>query len=351
VVLLASGLAVLAVLRESSSSQRTQAGRIPETSPFHSPAACEAAIRARARRAPRGPRIGTWNVRWFPYGTADRKQPGQRTDLGWLACAIASLDVDLLAVQEFVQDAGGRSALAEVIARLDALTGGRWGADFDDCPGEGFQHVGLLFDSRRVELQSARTLAALNPGRSACDRSLRPGFGAYARFAGGGPDLYVVALHLDSGTTARDFSNRARSLPAISPALAELSRGRPPDRDVLVLGDFNNMGCSDCTPSVGARSELERVEADLAALGLRRLAAPAQHACSQYYRGKAGALDHIAASVGMEELAQQALVEAHGPCRDLECGPAARGEDVDAWQHLSDHCPLVIELTARDRDP
>jgi endonuclease/exonuclease/phosphatase family metal-dependent hydrolase len=349
-VLLALGLAVLAALREPSSSQRAQAGRIPESSPFRSPAACEALMRARAQRASRGPRIGTWNVRWFPYGNADPEQTAQRTDLGWLACAIASLDVDLLAVQEFIQDAGGRGALSELIAKLDALTGGRWAADFDDCPGDGFQHVGFLFDGQRVELQSARMLAALNPGRSACDRSLRPGFGAYARFAGGGPDLYVIALHLDSGTTARDFSNRARSLSALSPALAELSRGRP-DRDVLVLGDFNSMGCSDCSPRVAARNELERVDADLAALGLRRLAGPAQQACSQYYRGKAGALDHIAARDGMEELAQQALVETHGPCRDLECGPAARGEDVDAWQHLSDHCPLVIELTAGDRDP
>lgn len=323
---------------------------MPQTSPFHSAAACEAHLRARPERVKRAPRIGTWNVRWFPYGAADRNEPGHRTDLAWLACAIASLDVDLLAVQEFVQDAGGRSALAEVTSKLDALTAGRWRAQFDDCPGGGFQHVGFLFDSRRVELRSPRMLAKLNPGRSACDRNLRPGLAAFARFAGGGPDLHVVSVHLDSGTEERDFTHRARSLTAIGPVLAELARVRPQDRDVLLLGDFNAMGCKQCTPAVAAPVELARVEGELRALDMNPLAAPARQACSHYHRGKASALDRIVASAGMEELAQGALIETHGPCRDLECGPAARGEDVHAWQYLSDHCPLVVQLEPRDRD-
>jgi endonuclease/exonuclease/phosphatase family metal-dependent hydrolase len=322
---------------------------VPESSPFHSLAACEAHLAARPRDRSRGPRIGTWNVRWFPYGASGRRDRARATDLGWLACAVASLEVDVLAVQEFVQDPGGRSALLDLRARLDALTAGRWREHLDDCPAGGFQHVGFLFDSTRVHLDAVRVLPALNPGKSACDRSLRPGLGAYARFVGG-PDLHLVAVHLDSGISERDFNHRARSVDALDRVLPQLARAAP-DRDLLVLGDFNTMGCKDCAPRVAMDAEIAHLDARLRALSLTRLAAPVGHACSQYYRGKAGSLDHIVARAGMEELARDAKVEVHGPCRDLACGAAAAGEDVDAWEHLSDHCPVVLELRPRDRDP
>jgi endonuclease/exonuclease/phosphatase family metal-dependent hydrolase len=322
--------------------------RVPESSPFHSLAACEAQFAAQPRTRSRGPRIGTWNVRWFPYGASSRRDLTRKTDLRWLACVIASLDVDVLAVQEFVQDPGGRGALIDLRARLDALTGGDWREQLDDCPGGGFQHVGFLFDSKRVQLRAVETLAALNPGKSACDRSLRPGLGAYARF-GSGPDLHLVALHLDSGVTARDFGHRVLSVDALERVLPQLAR-TDADPDLLVLGDFNTMGCKDCVPPVTAEAELARMDGRLRALSLTRLAAPVDQACSHYYRGKSGALDHIVAREGMEELASSAVVEVHGPCRDLACGAAAINEDVYAWQYLSDHCPIVIELQPRDRD-
>jgi endonuclease/exonuclease/phosphatase family metal-dependent hydrolase len=286
-------------------------------------------------------------VRWFPYGEK-RRDGAHGTDVPWLACAIASMDVDVLAVQEFVQDAGGRSALLDLRARLDELTHGRWRDQLDDCSASGFQHVGFLYDSARVQLRSAQTLGGLNPGASACAHNLRPGFGAYARF-GGGPDLSLIALHLDSGVDARDFGHRARSLAALSSVLKQLDQ-HARDPDLLLLGDFNTMGCKHCEPPVTAGTELAHLDAELRALSLTRLHAPAEHACSQYHRGKAGMLDHIVASAGMEELATGARVEVFGPCRDLACGPAGRGEDVDAWEHLSDHCPLVVELRARDVD-
>jgi endonuclease/exonuclease/phosphatase family metal-dependent hydrolase len=331
------------------SHSKAIAGRVSESSPFHSPAACTAHLRSTPRDRSRGPRIGTWNVRWFPYGRTGRDLV-HGTDLKWLACAIASLDVDLLAVQEFVQDPGGRSALLDLRTRLDALTGGRWRALLDDCPGGGFQHVGFLFDSERVQLHSPRELAALNPGKSACEHSLRPGFAAYARFVAG-PDLHLIALHFDSGVSERDFTHRARSVAALERVVPELADVEP-DPDLLLLGDFNTMGCKHCEPRVAAHEELERMDARLRAFTLTRLAqSPGAPACSQYYRGKAGTLDYIVARTGMEELLPDAEIEIHGVCRELACGPAAAGEDVSAWERLSDHCPLVIELRKRDRDP
>ena len=149
---------------------------LPIDSPFfRSGPECEHAWRTRSRRAATAaPRIGTWNLRWFPRGTASGRDPERRTDVAWLACAIASLEVDLLAIQEVVQDVEGRAALLDLGERLDQLTGGQWRSELDDCSGSGRQHVGFLFDARRVALVGAQAIDALNPGRSGCDRSLRP---------------------------------------------------------------------------------------------------------------------------------------------------------------------------------
>lgn len=323
--------------------------RIDPSSPFYSRAACEAHLALHPpRKGPRGPRIATWNVRWFPYGTSREsgEQPG--TDIAWLACAIATLDIDVLAVQEFVQDPGGQRALRELNAHLDRWTGGRHRAALDACPGNGFQHVGFIYDESRVQLSGARALRALNPGRSACDRGLRPGFGAYARFDSG-PDLHLVGVHLDSGQEPRDFGHRQRFGAAIGGVKDELSRAES-DADLLVLGDFNSMGCSACTPQVSAPGELAGLSAALEERALVRIPLPAERSCTHYYRGEAAALDHVVAARGMDELPDGARVEVHGPCAELGCERIARSASFAAFERLSDHCPLVIELLPLDRD-
>jgi endonuclease/exonuclease/phosphatase family metal-dependent hydrolase len=320
-------------------------------SPFESRAACETYLRSHPRPSEHGPRIGAWNIRWFPYGTKDDHDPDRRTDLEWLACAIASLDVDVLAVEEIVQDPGGRNALLDLLARLDTLTQGRWRAELDECPGSGRQHVGLLLDTTRVDLGTSEPIAALNPGRSACDRSLRPGYGAYLRFHAG-PDLEVVVVHLDSGTTARDFNNRQRSLGRLGEVAAAIER-RERDSDLLVLGDFNTMGCKDCEPPVDADDEIAQLDARLGAISFRRVPLPEARACTHYQRGHAGTLDHMLVRSAMQEMPAGARLEVHGVCRDLACNPPARGEHPAALDRLSDHCPIVLELLAEDldRDP
>jgi endonuclease/exonuclease/phosphatase family metal-dependent hydrolase len=317
-------------------------------SPFASRAACEAYLSKHPRGRQRGPRVGAWNIRWFPYGTKDNHDPDRRTDLEWLACAIASLDVDVLAVEEIVQDPGGRNALLDLLARLDALTQGRWRAELDECPGSGRQHVGLLLDTTRVDLGTSEPIAALNPGRSACDRSLRPGYGAYLRFHAG-PDLEVVVVHLDSGTTARDFGNRQRSLGRLGEVAAMIER-REHDADLLVLGDFNTMGCKDCVPAVGADDEIAQLDARLGASSFRRVLLPEAGACTHYQRGHAGTLDHMVVPSAMREVPAGARLEVYGACRDLACNPPARGEHPAALERLSDHCPIVLELLAEDLD-
>jgi len=324
---------------ENAPARRSPAERaetLDPRSPFFSAAVCEARMAHFARPSGRGPRVGSWNIRWFPFGTKDGSDPKRRTDLRWLGCAIASLDVDVLAVQEIVQNPEGRGALLDLLADLDARTRGRWKAELDDCPGSGRQHVGFLFDEGRVQVSDARELAALNPGRSACDRNLRPGFGLLARFATG-REVELVSVHLDSGVTPRDFGNRRRSVARLSEVRADL-RGR----ELLVLGDFNSMGCKDCDPSVEADTEIAGLTDELAAMRLHELLLPRSRTCTYYQRGRPGVLDH--AVITETGGGAPARLEVYGPCRDLGCLEPPRGQHPEALERLSDHCPLVVEL-------
>jgi endonuclease/exonuclease/phosphatase family metal-dependent hydrolase len=321
------------------------------TSPFYSLEACQAYLTAHPRAAQRAPRVGTWNIRWFPLGSPDGKKPERHTDLPWLACTIASLDVDVLAIQEIVQDAPGRQALLDVTSRLDTLTHGKWHADLDDCPGSGRQHVGFLYDQNRVTVSDARNLAALNPGANACDLNLRPGFGMYARFKGG-PDLSLVSLHFDSGQTARDYGNRKTSVERIDGAVKELAQAER-DSDVMLLGDFNSMGCKDCEPRVDSGGELVAIDAQLGPAELRRVSMPSgHHTCTEYQGNGTSTLDYVLASNTMDELPAATKIELFGPCADLGCKLPYKAEkgQLKVFDNLSDHCPLVVTLAATDDD-
>jgi endonuclease/exonuclease/phosphatase family metal-dependent hydrolase len=317
---------------------------------FRSADECESALRGRPRRSPQAaPRIATWNLRWFPRGTKDGRDLERRSDVRWLACAIASLEVDVLAVQEVVQDPEGRAALLDMSERLDQLTGGRWSADLDECGGSGRQHVGLLYDASRVQLSDAGEIAALNPGRSACDHSLRPGYSARARFADGS-EAQLIAVHLDSGMQPRDFGNRRISVERLRDVLPQLRREHG-GAEPIVLGDFNTMGCAECQPATSAADELSAFDAELASLQLKRVPGAQAQLCSEYYRGHAGLLDHVVIASDAGQRLQHAELHAYGACAALACTAPPRGQAVAAFERLSDHCPLVLELAPSPRTP
>lgn len=311
--------------------------------PFGSPEACAKLWAERSQsvseaRSRRGPRIGTWNVRWFPLGSESGKNLADRTDLDWLACAIAQLDVDVLAVQEFLDNPEARAARLDLIEKLDALTGGRHRLELDECAGGRRQHVGLLWNEARVTLDEVRSIAALNPAGSMCASSLRPGLGAHARFEDGS-DLHVISVHLDSGEEPRDFGHRAVSVRALASLLPTL---RARDADVLVLGDYNTMGCRECAPAVTASDELAQLDGTLRALALERLEHALGNRCTHYYRKRGGLLDLAVATAPLKERVRS--VQASGVCEALACERPKRGETPRAWDVLSDHCPVIVQL-------
>ena len=321
-------------------------------SPWDSPAACESALRA-GQRLPRAngdaARIVTWNVRWFPYGETPHASAEPRTDLSWLACAIAWLDADVIALQEVVRDDRGTQAMDTVLRRVSELTGGTWKAAFDSCAGQGRQHVGIVWDARRVDAGPPGEIAALNPSSTACGSNLRPGFGTYFKWPGG-PSTHVVAAHLDSGTEERDYTHRVASWQRMAEAWDEL-QSRTADSDVVILGDFNTMGChgrKGCEPAVSPEDELRRMDTVLRSLRapFRRL--PIDGPCTEYYHGRGQWLDQIVVSAGMAEAPAGVQVRVQGYCGAARC--ASLRSNPEAYERLSDHCPVVLDLPRRNED-
>jgi endonuclease/exonuclease/phosphatase family metal-dependent hydrolase len=318
---------------------------VAEDSPWYSFGACERALGKRAARTAGSARIGTWNIRWFPDGFPG-KQPRAVTDVYWASCIIAWIDVDVLAVQEFKSYPHAKERVSELLRRLETYTGDSWKIQIDDCdPG---QHVGFIYNAKRVRAREFHDHAALNPFGSACARQFRPGLGGYFSFPGG-LDLHMVAVHFDSGRAPVAIENRRKSAAGIATAFRDMQRSVS-DPDVMVLGDFNTMGCSRCRPRVTLEQELEEFDRRLAELSapMRRL--PASARCSEYWRGKGYLLDHVLVSESMSEIGPNTVANVSGFCSDTKCRPLRKDEFPESYGKLSDHCPVVVEIQDRDQD-
>ena len=110
------------------------------------------------------------------------------------------------------------------------------------------------------------------------------------------------------------------------------------------------MGCDECSPPVSAREELHAADQSLQRGGLRVVAADA--AGSHFHQGKPSLLDHAVASRAMRELHPSARTHVAGACSAIAGAEAAPGGRAakKLRQRLSDHCPIVLDLSDRDLD-
>lgn len=294
-------------------------------------------------------RIATWNVRWFPDG-GPGKQPkaGQGTDIAWLACAIAWLDPAVLVLEEVKRTPHAVAAANDLLARLHAHTGTTWELVVDDCGDPLKQHIAIVYRTDAVRSSGVVTRGELDPtiaphGTASCPGRLRPGLSAYFVSKKGGVDFHVVGVHLDSGKAKRDYDDRVAAVQRMGP-LKEALRATAPDEDIIVLGDFNIMGASEA--HVTAAAERGQLGASASRLGYRL--ASADLPCSEYYRDRATALDHVLVSTTMRE-ARASVARASGACAALAC-KKLDALWVTALADLSDHCPVYIDIEDADLD-
>ncbi|MDX2051341.1 MAG: endonuclease/exonuclease/phosphatase family protein [Polyangiaceae bacterium] len=330
----------------SSTSSMVEANAPPESlrEIWQSPQACQSYFKTRPVRDP-VPRIATWNLRWFPDGTPEAK-PSGGTDLNWLACVLSSLELDVVAVQEVKRTALAQQAMTQLLGALKQLSGATYALELDRCPLDDDAHVGFLYNTARVSIAKLQDYPSLNPYGVSCEGRLRTGFGGYVKIAGG-PDLSLLSVHLKSGPDQRSYTLRRRSLAGMKDVFANANAAQP-DGDVLVLGDFNTMGCEDCAPLITGADEREVLAGELGALVPRFHRLPTDLSCSEYYANGPSLLDHIVAAEPFEEFPKDGRATVSGYCAEAKC--AAFSTPPAAYTALSDHCPIVMELAAEDRD-
>jgi endonuclease/exonuclease/phosphatase family metal-dependent hydrolase len=319
----------------------------PEASAWTSRGDCELLLAAHPR-GERSPRIATWNVQYFPdttEGAAASDEDG--TDVQWLACAIASLDVDVLAVQEFKSTERALQKQHELIARLDQLTGGDWRIELAPCKPASVQHPGFLYDASRAIGTEFREIPLLNP-ELVCSNEVSPGFGAYFRIKDG-PDFHFIAVHMQAGYTEGALEGRAYSVSKMA-RVADDAYALVADTDIVFAGDFNTSGCDDCQPPVSSDEEVGKLGASMGSLEAPLRLLSASETCTRQEDDKPHLiLDHFLVSPSAAEIPKASVAHVSGICESLGCERLTNGFE-DARDHLSDHCPVTLDLAALDDD-
>ncbi|HUI18368.1 MAG TPA: endonuclease/exonuclease/phosphatase family protein [Alphaproteobacteria bacterium] len=310
-----------------------------ETRVWASASSCRDVVEREHRRlAPDGSaarlRVAAWNIEWFP----------DHTDIGWLACTIAWLNLDLLGVSEIRDSDRARARMGELLAELARLTGAPWQVDLQRCGAKASQHVGFLWNGARLRLAAAEDAWALNARargpEEPCAGWLRPGrHGYFLPAAGASAGFHALVVHLKSGARPADAAERAAALARLAAATAALGPGA---ERLILLGDFNTMGDG----ARGSAAAEVRGLLSLASAAAPALGEGAAPACSEYYRGRGGELDHVLASRAMGRVSAEGT-GVSGYCAVARCAPISPwlvNARPAAYASLSDHCPVVVEL-------
>gem|GEM_PF-702439 len=294
-------------------------------------------------------RVGTWNIRWFPYGAPpDRKtKPADATDLPWLICTMTWMNMDVLAVEESLATPKAKQAWKTVVQSLGHTTGDSWRWTPQRCGEPDSHKIGFLWNTKRVDLSLMKSLRAFNvkaqSNSKPCQGGLRPGHYAYVQSVQQpGVDFHLIALHLKSGPTVFALEDRQKALNRIDKTVKPFLKK---DKDVVIVGDFNTMGAGD---NASRKSELKYVRRMVSKEmpGFQDL--PLAPQCSHYFRGRPGWLDHVLVNHGMEEVYTRSA-RVTGYCAVAEC-ERIQGDYPLAYERLSDHCPVVIEIQNKDQD-
>lgn len=276
-------------------------------------------------------RIVSWNLENFGSDEAQH-------DLVRLREVVDELDPDVLALQE-IHDV---DRLAELLPEFELMA--------SQGGGRGHQRLVIAWRPDRVE----RVIGPIEHPELALGGRVRPGLSAYLR-GREGPDLWLLVVHLKAMADGIELRREQwRSLAAIAEAarVHELAAS-PPDPDLVILGDFNSTG-----PKDGKWSDEQReLEALLGPLGLERI--PSRDGCTAYYDGRrrdawkeASEIDLMWVRGLTESIDASTRVHAGTHCASHSCQPFRSTEAYPEpdFERLSDHCPIVLDLTRADDD-
>jgi hypothetical protein len=336
--------------KERHVADNSKAEKDQSQSVFSSLAECKR-IYALGNRVPRErgeAKIAEWNVRWFPDGIPGSSVSStESTNVAWLACAVAWMNIDAIALVEVKSKPRSSTAMDALVTQLTELVGERYRYSIDECPDGNGLHLAWVWNEKRVTLSGLRMYSAINPYGESCAKQLRPGYGAQMKFPGG-LDLSAIAVHFKSGTLPQDLELRRRSVIGLGEVVTQVVH-ETTDSDLLVLGDMNSMGCESCEGISRGSAELQKVDTALAGFHVPMRRVPSRLGCSHYYDQQPGLLDHFFVTKDFREVSRVVKSETFGYCATLACEPYT-GSDPIAVNQLSDHCPIVLTLRDEDLD-
>jgi len=278
-------------------------------------------------------RVVTWNLANFAGDASGH-------DLERMRELIEELDADVLALQEI----NDPEALAALLAG--------WELGVSEHGGRGRQKLAIAWRRDRVELLEFAEHPSLSVGGR-----VRPGLSAYLRGRGGGPDFWLVVVHLKAMPVAIDV--RREQWPLLLELAEATSRGASAgagDRDLLIVGDFNTTGPPGSW-SRGPAIEQGELAEFFAPAGIRRLRNAT--GCTAYYDGRrrdawkeASEIDLVWVRDLAESIAPDAVVHSGSHCAASRCADfrSTDAYPVRDYVSVSDHCPVVVDLAWADDD-
>ncbi len=287
--------------------------------------------------------VGSFNMEWFPckddgnmmkkYGITLRDLPhGNATDIPAMFGLLKKLDIELLGVVEVVDP-----KVLEESARK--YLGPQY--KFIYAPSPGSQKVGFLYDSSVIELKGDPEVyysVALRP-----DSWLRPAFRGYFKYKPNGFDFHAIICHLKASPSGWKIRNKQWR--ALEQILVNLERSS--DKDIVVMGDFNNVS------KLGYNEFLSRMQKLHFYWATGELVK--EHLYSDYWQPnfdepyiKGSLIDQIFVSSDAQVELVPNSTEVGGACTQGK--DEYRGENIpDYFKKISDHCPVWVSFKA-DKD-
>jgi hypothetical protein len=269
----------------------------------------------------------SWNVRHFQGGS---KQRIEEVD-----AHIGAEDPDVFGIIEFQ---------AKEVARLIVT---KYYPEYDFGMTDSKMQLDFLIGWRRGKFK--QVIYTQRRDFMAGNINLRPGGLLSFQEVENAPFTNILLLHTDSGRTKKDYDNRQAMFSKIF-SLKQAIEGleiQQGSARLIVLGDLNTMGRAKTAtlPTVPAKDEIDALEQDAVAAGMRMLSKSHDKTWSNKSGSTKSNLDHVIASNDLN-FSQYFFVNNPGSTFEIEVygWNNLTGNARKSWiENISDHCALVGE--------